>query len=531
MIEKHANVPFCDDFQRITVLEPKGRNLVKLASVLPEVESFTSRIAPDDGYYWIHLIALTASEIWGQNRNGDHWSYEALSHFPEGWTGDPSIDRELSRSFPYGGGTYYNANVFPHHQNSDAKNAIGSVELVTWNPVQSWIELVVKLDKSRTSTSRVKWVLDRIARGAPFDVSMGAKVPFDMATTGDMQAYWAAQQMFDPRRHRSPAEAVLEEHRRRKSVDGIGIRGLSITRTDYVPECKNEMGKLWPNGIRVGVRNDYPRFFDISIVWVGADKVAKYIAKYAGVADQQLLTRAIRAASPISRDIDRAWEMSKAASAKGAAVNKRSDIDKEIPAAFDDKSVRVLADNDPELPRPVLDKLHAHPDTAQALSTASALGIVFRPGELHEILGGRPMPRMNEQLFAPELAAHLLGSVKRRSAFDPVSSRRMETMSNFTRDPQQYPEPDAEYLSYRQRLLPLIEAAEKLFAKNPDLMFALGGHRQPVVGKLARRYSRLAFLPRELTVEGGEGGEPTQSPGGQISSPPQGEHGFDDGST
>jgi hypothetical protein len=526
VIEKRAHVPFFDQFQRISVLEPRGHGLTKLASVLPEVESFASQIQPDDGYYWLHVIALTASEYYGQNRNGDHWSIECLTHFADGWTGKPVVDRELAKTLTYGAGTFYGAHSFPHHVNKDPAQAIGDVELVVWNPKQFWVELVIRLDKARTSQSKVKWVLDRIGRGAPFDVSMGAKVPFDMATTGDIKAYRAAQKMFDPSRHRSPADAVIEEHRRRKSVDGIGIYGLSITRDDYIQECKTSLGKMLPTGFKVGVRNDYPKFFDISIVWVGADKVAKYITKFAGLSERRMLTDAMLRHDPIAYHVDQAYGMAKAASAKTAVVKKVGDIEKDVPPAFDDKSVHLLSDMEPDLPEPAVDYLRRHPDSGQSLSTLSSMGIILKPGELSQILGDRELPIMHEGMFAPEVAARLLAVLRRRSSLSPVVERRLVAASQFGRDAKIPAEPDEKYLEYRRRLMPLIEAAERIFEKNKDLKYSLGSSGGKLVNEATRKYARLAYLPRELTVSGGSGGAGTERTPGQMTSPPEGQKGY-----
>src|SRR6185295_11826397 len=44
-----------------------------------------------------------------------------------------------------------------------------------------------------------------------------------------------------------------------------------------------------PDGRKVAVRNDTPRFFDISFVFIGADKTAKVLAKLASVGNQVCL--------------------------------------------------------------------------------------------------------------------------------------------------------------------------------------------------------------------------------------------------
>lgn len=496
LIEKIAIAPFHDgQHRRITVLEPGGRNLTKLASVLPEVETFAAQLAPEDGAYWLHVIAQTASEYYGQNRNGDHWGIEGLSYLPPGWTGQPSIDRELAKNVRYGCATFYGAHAFSHHKNRRPDEAIGRVELVAWNPHQFWAELVVRLDIERTSQSSVKWVLDRIKRGAPFDVSMGAKVPFDMAITGDMTTYRRAWRDFNPTAHRSPADAILAEHRRLKAVDGIGIRGLSITRDDYLPELKTDMGKTLESGIQLGVRNDFAQYFDLSIVSVGADKVAKLIKKLASAEMPSVRRFFFQHADPIGFRIDEAYRMTKAASAKGAAVSKEGDIDKETGPAFDEKSISLLAANDPDLPEPVLRFLKEHPNFDRVLSTLSGLGIVLKPKEYEIVSAGRDAPFVDDRLFTPEIAARLLAIVRRRSVLGPLAAYRIANLQE-TSAPAAEVGSDARYRAYRDRITGMLDGGpDRIVEGNKDLWHTIGRSSVPLVSPVTRRYFNTAFLP------------------------------------
>jgi len=492
---KSARAGFADGSSRITLLGPQGGGLTKVACVMPEVEAFTSKIPKgDDDAYWLHVIALTASEYYGQNRNGDHWSIEGLSHLPEGWTGSPEKDKQLARSVSHGSATFYNAFVYPHHVNSSPAGSIGTVELVLWNPKQFWVELIVRLDKAKTSRSKVAWVLDRIARNAPFDLSMGAKVPFDMATTGDIALYRRAQQSFDPKRHRSPADAVLEFHRLRKEQDGVGIYGLSITRDDYIAECKERMGEILEGGIRIGVRNDYSRYFDISVVFVGADKVAKYVMKLAS--RRGSLRESFDPSMGLDRVISFSTGLLKAAADKGAAV-KEGDIDKEVNPAFDEKSIRILSGLEEDLPEPTLSRIKEHPDLGQALSTLASLGIVLKPQEFDRIVESRELPAVHPSLFDPSLASTLLGAMKRRSALLPSIEARLGTTVGRD-EARPAASPGDRYLAYRNRMSEVVEQApEEVFRRYPDLWVSLLGRqgRTPLVGPSTRAYVKGAFLP------------------------------------
>jgi len=133
---------------------------------------------------------------------------------------------------------------------------------------------------------------------------------------------------------------------------------------------------------------------------------------------------------------------------------------------------------------------------------------------------------LHEGMFAPEVAARLLAVLRRRSSLSPVVERRLIAASQFGRDPKIPSEPDEKYLEYRRRLMPLIEAAEHIFEKNKDLKYSLGSSGGKLVNEATRKYARLAYLPRELTVSGGSGGAGTESIPGQMTSPPEGQKGY-----
>ena len=107
---------------------------------------------------------------------------------------------------------------------------------------------------------------------------MGCRVPYDNCSIcTDWPRYEAARATFNPDRHKSPGDAVLEIHKKNP------IRGVSITRTDYCDHLRKQLNRILTDGKKVYAINDYPRFFDISAVFIGADKTAKVMAKLASV--------------------------------------------------------------------------------------------------------------------------------------------------------------------------------------------------------------------------------------------------------
>jgi hypothetical protein len=143
-----------------------------------------------------------------------------------------------------------NAHPYKHHVNKDPSRAFGEVVLAVWNPKMHRVELVVYLDRAKCKKWAASDVIERIERGEFPDVSMGCKVPYDVCT--------------------------ICENR-------------SKTKKDYCIHASSEMNRIYPDGRKVAVRNDYPKFFDISFVFIGADKSAKVLAKLAHVGEQNCM--------------------------------------------------------------------------------------------------------------------------------------------------------------------------------------------------------------------------------------------------
>lgn len=194
---------------------------------------------------YVLVSALGASEYWSSNVNGDAFPIASLINSPSGWN-DKSVEemRKIGKDWPYGYPTFMNAYPYKHHQNKNPSRAFGNVVLSIWNPKMFRVELVVFLDKEKCKEFGAEDVYQRIENGEFPDVSMGTKVPYDIC-----------------------------------SICGH----KSKTTRDYCFHAKYEMNKIYPDGRKVCVINDYPRFFDISFVFIGADKSAKMLAKLAQV--------------------------------------------------------------------------------------------------------------------------------------------------------------------------------------------------------------------------------------------------------
>lgn len=240
----------------------------KQAALLPPVQAYLDRLRPDPNKIYVLVNALGAGEFWGSNINGD-W-------FPEG---------SLVHKGPvYGYETFYGAFPYKHHVNKDPEKSFGKVELACWHDCMKRVELVVSIDRERARMFGATDVCDKLDAGQFPDVSMGCKVPYDLCSIClDWKKYRIAQATFDPLRHKSVGQAVLQFHKRDP------IRGLSVTRDDYCEHLKTMLNKILSDGRKVYAINDFPRFFDISFVFIGADKTAKVMAKLAHVGYQGLV--------------------------------------------------------------------------------------------------------------------------------------------------------------------------------------------------------------------------------------------------
>ena len=232
------------------------------APLLPSVRDLLGKLKPSSNKIYLLVNALGAGEFWGSNINGDWFGVASLIH----------------RGPVYGYETFQTAGIYTHHQNKSPEKSLGNILLSAWNDQMKRVELVIELDRDKANRFGGTSVCDKIDQGMYQDVSMGTKVPFDRCSAcTDMPRFEAAVATFDPARHKSPGDAVLEVHKKNP------IRGVSITRNDYCQHLRTQLNKILPNGVKIYAINDFPRFFDISFVFIGADKTAKVMAKLASV--------------------------------------------------------------------------------------------------------------------------------------------------------------------------------------------------------------------------------------------------------
>ena len=490
------------------------------SGLLPDVIKYIDALRPSQNSQYVLVNAMGAGEWYGSNVNGDHFPEASLIHMPPNWTGVPIIDKVVSKDWAYGFPTFYNAHPYAHHRNKDSSRAFGEVELATWNPLMRRVELVVRVDKDKCEKFGGEGVWDKLRIGQYPDVSMGTKVPYDTCSIClDWEIYREIQAR--PNGGPAPGRKILEFHKEKKARDGVGIRGLSITRKDYCKHALESMSRILPDGRKVWVYNDYPRFFDISFVFIGADKTAKvmlfifkdgvtYSAKPSAQVADELGTR-----EPGEKTASVSDELLKAAFGKQAKP-KKAEINKDVvPSQFAGKAVPLLTKNEPTIPRETLNGLGSLP-AKDAMSTLAGMGIVLKPSEFQRITlvqldkknvaddledHGEVFGKSdsNERLdldkdsFSPGLAKLLAPLMASRSGLGPLLEKRILLSSDETEAkeaglPSHHKELLAKigsaYNGYRQSVMTLV-------AHTQDLLSTSGSE----LNKLAQAEPEQIFTP------------------------------------
>jgi hypothetical protein len=527
-------------------------------TLLPDVAKYIAGLKPQNDAQYVLVNAMGASEWWGCNINNDAFDEASLIHKPDDWTGDPLIDKERSKDWPYGFPTFYSAHAFAHHKNKNAEKAYGEVELAAWNPRMKRVELVVRVDKDRCERFGGTGVWDKLKAGEYPAVSMGCKVPWDRCSIcTDHNLYHKALATFAPGSHRSPGDAVLAYHKALIKKNGKGIRGISITRKDYCSDMERSAGKILPDGRKVFVFNDFPKFFDISFVFIGADKTAYVMMKIAGGGqtywflngaelaeklgytqdDDVLLPEFAPEGIAQTKVADVTDETLKHAFLGKLGRNKDAEIVKDVvPSQFVGKAVPILTRNEKDLPKSILDVLSAAP-LEESLSTTAGLGMVLRPREFQRIIlvqmGKRPLaeqlehegkvfPKSDEiadmpmgpECFSQILARLLLPMMGERSGLGPSIEKRVLVASGTPKEKRGgtsslsnsvLRKMGAAYNGYRTGVMELVTHTQELISSmqmppTESLSKLAAAPVEAVFTPLSAGYFKLAFWD-ELGVE------------------------------
>lgn len=198
-----------------------------------KIMEFMSKIHPEENKTYIHILAMSASEYFGSNRNGDA--------FPEMNLIDHHKTFETSP-----------AHVFKNHINKNPEIAIGKVIFSIYNERAGRVELVCELWNDRAQD-----VIEQINRGDWPRTSMACRTPFDICSI---------------------------------------CQNKARTRQEYCDHLSNDLGKMYPDGRKVMALNVAPlKFFDISIIsGRQADPTSYVLQKFAS--DNNQIVSSVEAA-------------------------------------------------------------------------------------------------------------------------------------------------------------------------------------------------------------------------------------------
>lgn len=214
IIELGYEVPNTGE-QRVSILDD---SLIKVASNDIREQWHTMERKPDTAY--LHVIAMTDSEKYGCNRNGDYFKGKDLKNWYKTFVTD--------------------AHVFLHHINKDPKKSIGKPIFAFYNDTMHRVELILSIDKKN---HRAKDTIAKIKSGEQIYVSMGVQVDSDTCSV---------------------------------------CNNVAKTRAQYCKCLKYNMRKILPDGRQVSAINNPPfKFFDMSIVRKAADPIAWALEKAA----------------------------------------------------------------------------------------------------------------------------------------------------------------------------------------------------------------------------------------------------------
>lgn len=302
-----------------------------------DVRGFMSKVEPVPGKTTLLVLAMSAGEHYGPNRNGDGFSERPVQR-DGAWLVRPG--QELPKHYQ----TFENGHVFRHHINKDPAKAIGEILKAFYNEIMHRVELLIQVDNKKGGH-----MVSQVEDGQFPGVSMGCRIPFDVCSVCGNKA---------------PTRAEYCQH-----VNGLDPR--------------YGMNRLLEDGQRCFVWNPDPFFFDLSEVFRPADRIGYTLQKVAYTQPYEV---------KLSVDLgSRADELGQ----KAATLDKVSIIDKtfrgivtdpEVGSTMSPAELRALdefvhgvvqkaAASMPMIDVPTLAKLADHPFPV-VFSTMNALGMV-----------------------------------------------------------------------------------------------------------------------------------------------------------
>jgi hypothetical protein len=280
----------------------------------------------------ILMLAMTAGEYYGANRNGDGWPEHPMQIGPTKITEDEVLPKRYKTFETHG-------NVFKHHVNKDPAKRIGRVLRAFYNWEMHRVELLLSLMHSAAED-----VVQRIENGEYPAGSMGCKIPYDVC-----------------------------------SICG----NKAPSRKQYCPHAQLQLTRYLPNGKQVLVWNPKATFFDISMVRRPAERIGFMMKKVAESVPE------IWSSAELGEYVDvMSHKLSDARKLSvidkvihgGIAATKEDDGDLNVVKDFSNRVAAPAAAATPPLDDTVIREMLQH-RPADVLSTLTSMGIFLTTPE------------------------------------------------------------------------------------------------------------------------------------------------------
>lgn len=176
-----------------------------------ESVEYFNKLKPKKDHLYFLVVAMTASEYYSANRNGDYFKEDDLKKYYK---------------------IFENSGVFWNHDNKDPNKSFGKVLKSFYNDKMHRVEIVIEVPKDKS-----RHLSDYIKDGRPISVSMGMNVPSEQC-----------------------------------SICGHVTKGSYANRCEHL---KFMMNTILHDGSKVYAISGTPyKLFDISFVFRPADKTA-----------------------------------------------------------------------------------------------------------------------------------------------------------------------------------------------------------------------------------------------------------------
>ena len=361
-------------------INSKDMPMVKLASnnYSSELMEIINNFERNPKLYYVVINALGSLETWGPNRNGDAFPRKGLSHH--------SLRSDMGTGNDYGYKTFeYYARLFKHHLNKPERGHkdYGEIIFSHWNPKTERVELIVGIDREKGAD-----IIEANENGEVISVSMGCKVRYDLCNICLKKS------------------KTVEEY----CIHLKNYMGQMVT-PEQAAKWSKEVGRTILPGTIVFAQNDFPRFFDISKVWFGAEPISFVMGKVASNTKVILSAHNAEAYGVTDEQID-----------KLAIIGKQGVINKEIGSPeIDDpdgkltakaeslkkslnENIKTTIENEDRIPNNILDPLAKYMDVRDIFSTMFGLGIHPKPAEFQRII----IIKTGDQGLADHLDRHNL---------------------------------------------------------------------------------------------------------------------------